>query len=144
MTNYVCRQSYIPIGVLHQWFNLNFQVMQRWLMHICLLHFKVTLVVANMAFQCFRAARTADEERCLLADATPKNNAYNRPIAHEVTASVTMHLEDKWAIYAQYNFCNKATFVKFYNDFVLKWLIFALYVVVVPEQILLGSIWRTL
>jgi hypothetical protein len=41
-------------------------------------------------------------------------------------------------------FVNKANFVKVYNDFVLKWLIFALYVVVVPEQILLGSIWRTL
>jgi hypothetical protein len=36
-----------------------------------------------------------------------------------------------------------ANFVKVYNNFVLKWLIFALYVVV-PEQILLGSIWRTL
>jgi hypothetical protein len=34
--------------------------------------------------------------------------------------------------------------VKDYNNFVLKWLTFALYVVVVPEQILLGSIWRTL
>ena len=33
-------------------------------------------------------------------------------------------------------------FVNVYNNFVLKWLIFALYVVVVPEQILLGSIWR--
>ena len=41
-------------------------------------------------------------------------------------------------------FVNKANFVKFYNNFVLKWLIFALYVVVVPEQILLESIWRTL
>jgi hypothetical protein len=42
-------------------------------------------------------------------------------------------------------FVNKANFVKLYNNFVLKWLIFAaLYVVVVPEQILLGSIWRTL
>ena len=40
-------------------------------------------------------------------------------------------------------FVNKANFVKVYNNFVLKWLIFALYVVVVPEQILLGSIWRT-
>jgi hypothetical protein len=35
-------------------------------------------------------------------------------------------------------------FVKLYNNFVLKWLMFALYVVVVPEQILLGSIWWTL
>ena len=33
-------------------------------------------------------------------------------------------------------FVDKAIFVKFYNNFVLKWLIFALYVVVVPEQIL--------
>jgi hypothetical protein len=33
-------------------------------------------------------------------------------------------------------FVNKANFVKFYNNFVLKWLIFALYVVVVLEQIL--------
>jgi hypothetical protein len=41
------------------------------------------------------------------------------------------------------SFVNKANFVKVYNNFVLKWLI-ALYVVVVPEQILLGSIWRTL
>jgi hypothetical protein len=41
------------------------------------------------------------------------------------------------------NFVNKANFVKVYNNFVLQWLIFALYVVVVPEQILLGSIWRT-
>jgi hypothetical protein len=41
-------------------------------------------------------------------------------------------------------FVNKANFVKVYSNFVLKWLIFALYVVVVPEQILLGSIWRTL
>ena len=41
-------------------------------------------------------------------------------------------------------FVNKANFVKVYNNFVLKWLIFALYVVVVPEQILLASIWRTL
>jgi hypothetical protein len=39
---------------------------------------------------------------------------------------------------------NKANFVKVYNSFVLRWLVFALYVVVVPEQILLGSIWRTL
>jgi hypothetical protein len=36
-------------------------------------------------------------------------------------------------------FVNKANFVKLYNNFVLKWLIFALYVVVVPEQILLGT-----
>ena len=35
-------------------------------------------------------------------------------------------------------FVNKANFVKLYNNFVLKWLIFALYVVVVPEQILLA------
>jgi hypothetical protein len=41
-------------------------------------------------------------------------------------------------------FVNKANFVKVYNNFVLKLLIFALYVVVVPEQILLGSIWRIL
>jgi hypothetical protein len=34
--------------------------------------------------------------------------------------------------------------VTIYNNFVLKWFIFALYVVVVPEQILLESIWRTL
>jgi hypothetical protein len=34
-------------------------------------------------------------------------------------------------------FVNKANFVKLYNNVVLKWLIFALYVVVVPEQILL-------
>jgi hypothetical protein len=33
-------------------------------------------------------------------------------------------------------FVNKANFVKLYNNFVLKWLIFALYVVIVPEQIL--------
>jgi hypothetical protein len=33
-------------------------------------------------------------------------------------------------------FVNKANCVKLYNNFVLKWLIFALYVVVVPEQIL--------
>jgi hypothetical protein len=31
---------------------------------------------------------------------------------------------------------NKANFVKLYNNLVLKWLIVALYVVVVPEQIL--------
>jgi hypothetical protein len=41
-------------------------------------------------------------------------------------------------------FVNKVNFVKLYNNFVLKWLIFALYVFVVPEQILLGSIWRIL
>ena len=41
-------------------------------------------------------------------------------------------------------FVNKANFLKVYNNFVLKWLILALCVVVVPEQILLGSIWRTL
>jgi hypothetical protein len=41
-------------------------------------------------------------------------------------------------------FVNKANFVKLYNNFALKWFIFALYVVVVPEQILLGSIWRTI
>jgi hypothetical protein len=41
-------------------------------------------------------------------------------------------------------FVNKANFVKLYNNYVLKWLNFALYVVVVPEQILLGSVWRTL
>jgi hypothetical protein len=35
-------------------------------------------------------------------------------------------------------FVNKANFVKLYNNFVLKWLVFALYVVVVPEQILLA------
>jgi hypothetical protein len=51
-----------------------------------------------------------------------------------------MHLEDD----ASGGLVNKANFVKLYNNFVLKWLIFALYVVVVPEQILLGSIWRTL
>jgi hypothetical protein len=38
-------------------------------------------------------------------------------------------------------FVNKAIFLKVYNNFVLKWLILALCVVVVPEQILLGSIW---
>jgi hypothetical protein len=32
-------------------------------------------------------------------------------------------------------FVNKANFVKLYNNFVLKWLILALYVVVEPEQI---------
>ena len=37
-------------------------------------------------------------------------------------------------------FVNKANFVKVYNNFVLEWLIYVLYVVVVPEQILLGSI----
>ena len=60
---------------------------------------------------------------------------YYRPIAHDVTAPVTMHLEDKLAIYAMHNitFVNKANFVKLYNTFVLKRLIFALYVVVVPE-----------
>jgi hypothetical protein len=31
---------------------------------------------------------------------------------------------------------NKANFEKLYNNFVLKWLVFALYVVVVPEQII--------
>jgi hypothetical protein len=36
-------------------------------------------------------------------------------------------------------FVNKANFVKIYHNFVLKWLIVALYVVVVPEQILLGA-----
>jgi hypothetical protein len=41
-------------------------------------------------------------------------------------------------------FVNKANFVKLYNNFVLEWLGFAQNVVVVPEQILLGSIWRTL
>jgi hypothetical protein len=41
-------------------------------------------------------------------------------------------------------FVNKANFAKVYNNFVLKWFIFGLYVVVVPEHILLGSIWRTL
>jgi hypothetical protein len=41
-------------------------------------------------------------------------------------------------------FVNKANFIKVYNNFVLKWLIFPLYVVVVTEQILLGSIWMTL
>jgi hypothetical protein len=52
-----------------------------------------------------------------------------------------MHLEDKLAIYMHnITFVNKANFVKLYNNFVLKWLIFAaLYVVVVPEQILLGT-----
>jgi hypothetical protein len=43
-----------------------------------------------------------------------------------------------------HSFVNKANFVKVYNNFVLKWLILALCVVVVPEHILLGSIWRTL
>jgi hypothetical protein len=32
-------------------------------------------------------------------------------------------------------FVNEANFLKLYNNFVLKWLLFALYVVVVPEQI---------
>ena len=37
-------------------------------------------------------------------------------------------------------FVNKENFVKLYNcNFVSKWLVFALYVVVVPEQILLGQ-----
>ena len=70
-----------------------------------------------------------------------------RPIAHDVTApagndasggqisNLCMH---------NITFVNEANFVKLYNNFVLKWLIFALYVVVIPEQILLGSIWRTL
>jgi hypothetical protein len=36
-----------------------------------------------------------------------------RPIAHDVTAPVTMHLEDKLAIYAQYNFnCKQSKFCK--------------------------------
>jgi hypothetical protein len=34
---------------------------------------------------------------------------------------------------------NKANFVKLYNNFVLKWLIFALYVVVVPNRYCLGA-----
>ena len=59
-----------------------------------------------------------------------------RPIAHDVTAPVTMHLEDKLATMHNITFVNKANFVKLYNNFVLKWLIFALYVVVVPEQII--------
>jgi hypothetical protein len=33
-------------------------------------------------------------------------------------------------------FVNKAIFLKVYNNFVLKWLILALCVVVVPEQII--------
>jgi hypothetical protein len=41
-------------------------------------------------------------------------------------------------------FVNKANFLKVYNNFVLKWLIIALYVVVVHEQTLLGRIWRTI
>jgi hypothetical protein len=45
---------------------------------------------------------------------------------------------------AAITFVNKANFLKVYNNFVLKWLILALCVVVVPEQILLGSIWRIL
>ena len=34
---------------------------------------------------------------------------------------------------------NKVNFVKLYDNFVLKWLIFALYVIVVPEPILVES-----
>jgi hypothetical protein len=37
-------------------------------------------------------------------------------------------------------FVNKANFAKLYNNFVLKWSVFARYVVVVPEQILLATI----
>jgi hypothetical protein len=55
-----------------------------------------------------------------------------------------MHLEDKLATMHNITFVNKANFLKVYNNFVLKWLILALCVVVVPEQILLESIWRTL
>ena len=56
-----------------------------------------------------------------------------RPIAHDVTAPVTMHLEDKLATLHTVASVNKANFVKLYNNFVLKWLIVALYVVVAPE-----------
>jgi hypothetical protein len=69
---------------------------------------------------------------------------HNRPIVHDVTAPVTMDLEDKLATMHNITSVNKASFEKLYNNFVLKWLVFALCVVVVPEQILLGSIWRTL
>jgi hypothetical protein len=64
-----------------------------------------------------------------------------RPISHDVTAPVMMHLEVKLQSMHNITFVNKANFLKVYNNFVLKWLIFALYVVVVPEQILLRSIW---
>jgi hypothetical protein len=64
-----------------------------------------------------------------------------RPISHDVTAPVMMHLEVKLQSMHNITFVNKANFLKVYNNFVLKWLIFALYVVVVPKQILLRSIW---
>jgi hypothetical protein len=77
----------------------------------------------------------------------PDDCLFYRPIAHDVTAPVH---DDAFGgqisnLYMHnITFVNKANFVKIYNNFALKWSIFALYVVVVPEQILLGSIWRTL
>jgi hypothetical protein len=41
-------------------------------------------------------------------------------------------------------FVNKADFVKLYTNFVLKWLIFALYVVVIPEQGAFGGHFKDL
>jgi hypothetical protein len=48
-------------------------------------------------------------------------------IAHDVTAPMTMHLRKNWQSVHNITFVNKANFVKLYNNFVLKWLIFALY-----------------
>jgi hypothetical protein len=35
-----------------------------------------------------------------------------RHIAHDVTVPVMMHLEDKFAIYAKYNFCKQSKYCK--------------------------------
>ena len=40
----------------------------------------------------------------------PQLRACYRPIAHDVTAPVTMHLKDKLAIYGWYNFCKQSKF----------------------------------
>lgn len=41
-------------------------------------------MAANIALQRFRAAKTAEEEKCLLAEAIPKNTAYNTKWACKV------------------------------------------------------------
>jgi hypothetical protein len=75
--------------------------------------------------------------KCFFPNCTRNHANTYRPIVHDVTAPVKMHLEDKLAIYRgcmhNITFVNEANFVKLYNNLVLKWLIFALYVVVVPE-----------
>jgi hypothetical protein len=55
MNNYICRQSYIPIGT-YRWFGLNFQVMQRCITHL-FIAFQAYIMAFKAIFHCSRFVR---------------------------------------------------------------------------------------